>query len=202
MGENIDENIGLISLKNNFFFASKEEKKTHIILQRLKNSFFKIGDNRMVKTAIAKTMHLYEQISKQGKRIKNSIFIAGILVSIIILYTIIGGVIGNTQTNKEITLSQQQLEEAREYIRIANENVANPDVFDLNIKKAEEIVYEIQEKQLFLTDIEKILDDISIIKKQFNGVESFSESQDNLINTAIPEDSIKILEINNKTYIL
>lgn len=201
-GENIDENIGLISLKNNFFFEAKEDKKSYIFLKKAKNSFFKIGDNKMVKTAIAKTMHLYEQISKQGKRIKNSIFIAGILVSIIILYTIIGGVIGNSQINKDITLSQQKLEEARNYIRIANENVVNPDIFDLNIKKAEEIVYEIQEKQLFLTDIEKILDDITIIKKQFNGVESFSESQDNIINDALPEESIKVVEISGKIYVL
>ena len=202
MGENMDENIWIIVLKNNFFFEPKENKKAHRILERLKHSFFKIGDNKMIKTAIAKLMHLYEQVSKQGKRVKNSIFVAGILISIILLYTIIGGVVGNTQTNKEISISQKQLEEAREYIRLANENVINPDVFDLNIKKAEEIVYEIQEKELFLTDIEKILDDITIIKKQFNGVESFSENQDNIISSAIPEDSIKILEINGKIYVV
>jgi hypothetical protein len=44
--------------------------------------------------------------------------------------------------------------QAREYIRLANQNIANPEAFTLNIKKAEELVNKVKEQELFLNDIE------------------------------------------------
>jgi hypothetical protein len=49
------------------------------------------------------------------------------------------------------------------------------------LKKAEEILVKLREQKLFLTDIEKIDEDINTIKKQFNLVETFDERTDNLI---------------------
>jgi hypothetical protein len=53
-------------------------------------------------------------------------------------------------------------------LRIANENIANPENFDINIKKSEELVAKVKSENLFLQDVNSISDDISIIKKQFN----------------------------------
>jgi hypothetical protein len=155
----------------------------------------KVLDNKIVKTSIANSMLWYENISKQSKTIKNSILVVGILVSVFLLYAIIGGVLGNSKVSKDVANSQLNLEKAREYIRVANENIANPDVFDLNIKKAEEIVYEIKDKKLFLNDLSKILDDITIIKKEFNGVESFEEDGEKLISDKVSAKATHILEM-------
>jgi len=51
--------------------------------------------------------------------------------------------------------------------------MGNRDVFNANIKKAEDIIFEVRKKQVFLNDVKKLLSDISILKKQMNGVESF-----------------------------
>jgi len=160
----------------------------------------KAFDNKIVKTSIANAMLWYEKLLKQSKTIKNSILVVGIFVSIFLLYSIIGGVLGGTKVSKDIANSQLKLEHARDYIRIANENVANPDIFDLNIKKAEEIIYEIKDKKLFLNDLSKILDDITIIKKEFNGVESFEEDNEKLISDKIPATASSIVEMGGKIY--
>lgn len=51
--------------------------------------------------------------------------------------------------------------------------MGNREAFSTNIKKAENIIFEVREKQIFLNDVKKLLSDISILKKQINGVESF-----------------------------
>ncbi|MDD4151667.1 MAG: hypothetical protein PHR68_03570, partial [Candidatus Gracilibacteria bacterium] len=79
---------------------------------------------------------------------------------------------------------------------------SNPDLFDLNIKKAEKIALEIKNKKLFLNDVDKIIDDISTAKKQFDGLESFESTTSNLIYRTEEKGFIKILELNNKKYIL
>jgi hypothetical protein len=55
-----------------------------------------------------------------------------------------------------------------EYVRIASNNSSNSEVFNLNIKKAEEITKDLKEKKLFLNDVNNLVNDINIIKKQFN----------------------------------
>lgn len=199
-GENIEENIGILSMKNNFFIVPKEDTKISNYLSKIKYLWMKAFDNKIVKTSIANAMLWYEKLLKQSKTIKNSILVVGIFVSIFLLYSIIGGVLGGTKVSKDIANSQLKLEHARDYIRIANENVANPDIFDLNIKKAEEIIYEIKDKKLFLNDLSKILDDITIIKKEFNGVESFEEDNEKLISDKIPATASSIVEMGGKIY--
>jgi hypothetical protein len=70
---------------------------------------------------------------------------------------------------------------AKTFLRIAAENIANADVFELNIKNAEELLNTTKESQIFLNDIAKINDDINILKKQFNKIEIFEESPENII---------------------
>ncbi len=200
IGENIEENIGIVSMKNNFFIVPKEDTKISNYISKMKYLWMKAFDNKIVKTSIANVMIWYEKLSEQSKTIKNLVLIVGILVSIFLLYSIIWGILGGTKTSKDIANSQLKLEQAREYIRIANENVVNPDIFDLNIKKAEEIAYEIKDKKLFLNDLTKILDDITIIKKEFNGVESFEEENEKLISDKVPAKATSLIEMGGKIY--
>jgi hypothetical protein len=71
--------------------------------------------------------------------------------------------------------------EARDYLRLANENIGNSEAFDLNIKKAEELALKVKDESLYLNDVSSVLDDISIVKKQFNGIETFETSTTNLV---------------------
>lgn len=68
---------------------------------------------------------------------------------------------------------KNKLIEAQLIIEKSNKDMGNREVFNANIKKAEDIIFEVRKKQVFLNDVKKLLADISILKKQMNGVESF-----------------------------
>ena len=198
--EAIKKNIGIISLKNN---DEVEEKKENEMMASLMDSSLRFFDNQFTKRALALYMIIKENITNKSKNIRNGIFLLGILVAFILLYGIVSGVIRATSSTNDIEASKEDLIKAKEYIRLASENINNPDIFTLNVKQAEDIVYEIQDKKLFLNDIGKILDDIWVIKKQFNGIETFEKSPENLVYGELSsDDTVKILKTVNKLYVL
>lgn len=201
-GENIEKNIWFFAIKNEYFIAPKEETQLTNYVKTAKHLWMKCLDNKPVKKIVALTMIWKERLQVQWQLIKSFALLAGIFVSFFLLYTIISSVMWSTATSKDVETSKQNLIQAREYIKLANENLANPDIFDLNMKKAEELVYDIKDKQLFLNDIAKIVDDIAIIKKQFNGVESFDETIDKLISKAPTTSPIRVVEFRGKPYII
>lgn len=46
-------------------------------------------------------------------------------------------------------------------------------MFKSNLKKAEDLIFEVRGKGVYLNDVKRLLDNISILKKQMNGIESF-----------------------------
>lgn len=92
-----------------------------------------------------------------------------------LLFSVISSIVWNTIQTSKNEEYKTNLIQARTYLRVANENITNPDAFELNIKKAEELVAKVKEQKL--TDVDSILDDISIIKKQFNWIEVFDIQQ-------------------------
>lgn len=202
-GENIDKNIGFFVMKNDYFMAPKEPTSLWKYWDMAKHVGMSCLDNKPVKKLVALAMIRKDKLSEQGQLIKAGAFLWGIAISSFLLYSIIAGILWTSTASKEVETSRQSLVQAREYIKVANENLANPDIFDLNIKKAEGLVYEIKDKQLFLNDISKILDDITIIKKQYNGVESFEATDDKLILKHTKGNGvIRVLESKGKPYIV
>jgi len=55
---------------------------------------------------------------------------------------------------------------------------------------------------MFLNDIAKINDDINILKKQFNKIETFEESPENILYTQDFENPVKIVKNNLKPFII
>lgn len=200
--EKLDDNISLFSIKNNYFLISKENDKVHIYGTKCKYYALKMFDNKFVKSTIANLMLWKEKLACQSRMIKNIVFVLWILVSVIFLYNIIGTILSSSSNVQNIEASKVKLEEIRTYIRIANENIANPDIFSLNIKKADDLILEINQKELFLNDIQKIMEDITIIKKQFNGVESFEEEKEKLISDGIDAGARSIVQISWKIYVI
>lgn len=198
--ETVKKNVGIISLKNN---DEVVEKKENEMMSSLVNKSLTFFDNQLSKRILATFMILKDKIAKESKNIRNLIFLGGILIAFILLYWIVSGVIRATSNTNNIEGSKENLIKAKEYIRLASENINNPEIFTLNVKQAEDIVYDIQDKKLFLNDVSKILDDIWVIKKQFNGIETFEKSPENLVYGDLSsEDTVKILKTVNKLYIL
>ena len=198
--EAVKKNVWIISLKNN---DELFEKKENEMVSSLINNSLTFFDNQFTKRLLAIFMIWKERLLKESKSIRNLVFLAGILVAFVLLYGIVSGVIRATSNTNNIEASKEDLIKAKEYIRLASENVNNPDIFSLNVKQAEDIVNAIQEKNLFLNDVGKILDDIWVIKKQFNGIETFEKSSENLVyGGLVSDDTVKILKTVNKLYVL
>lgn len=204
--ERIKKSIGLIYIKNVLEEIPKDwEKPTEKILTLLQEKgtmvWEKILDTKIGKSAIALFQVGQDKISQQNKKIKNIIFLTIIFISFFFLYGLISSILWNNSSNEK-NLSFANLEEAKTYIRIASENIQNPDIFNLNIKKAEEKSFEIKDKQFFLSDIEKLYSDISILKRQFNNVSIFEELDERKIYTWGINAGLKLLSVKNKTYII
>ena len=200
LSEILDENIAICSIKYSAFWKVFKKSKDRLLI--LKQLAIRLLDNKITKNIIARVNLLKERLYKQSKQVKNIIFISWIIVSFIFLYITVSGVILLTNNSNEKEESKEDLVQAKQLVRLASENVANPEIFEQNIKKAEEIVFEVKDKKLFLNDIWKILDDISIIKKQFNNIEIFEENEDNIIYRWNLENSVKVIKSNSKLYII
>lgn len=141
---------------------------------KISEKFEKIKNSEQVKKAItfSKTK-LWEAkiVVKKNKTLRVGLFGIWIIVSIVLLYLIIGWIINwNTKTIVP-EVYKNKLIEAKQIIDAAKWDIWNKENFDKNITKAENIIFEVREKQVFLSDIKKMLDDISVLKKQINWIE-------------------------------
>jgi len=201
--EKIDTNVALLVLKYNFLV--EKTKKENKFVQIFHKYAYKSLDNVLVKFIVWHYMFVKEYTIKQNKNIKNALYITWIASSIIVLFVIINSITWTSIKTNQAKTDKQALLDAREYIKQANENSAHSDLFEVNISKAEEIITELRKKKLFSSDLEKMTNDLSVIKKQYNSVETFTETKDNLsydISTKYEKDSIKSLKIAWKLYLV
>lgn len=197
--EKVQSNISIAWILSDYVATGKSVNHN---LEKAKNIFYKALDNNFSKKFIAFSMIIKDKIEARWKIVKNIIFFSWIIISTFILFSIISGILGKSIENSKTTEYKNNLIQAREYIRLANQNLANKEVFELNISKAEELVAKVWTEQLFLNDVQNIYDDISIIKKQFNGIEVFEWNTSNLIFKWNFDDGIKLIEVNKKLYVI
>lgn len=197
--EKLEQNAVIISIKYENLSDIKENKTK---LGDFKNVAYKALDNNLAKKSYALIMILKDYIEKKWKIMKNIIFIFWIILSSIFLYYSIAWIVWETVKNTKVVDYKNELITARDYIRLATENISNPEFFDLNIKKAEDIIAKVEQEKLFLADVENLKNDLSIIKKEFNWIEIFETNSNNLIFRKEFKDWVKILENNKKLYVL
>lgn len=193
--EKINKNIWFVVIRNSYFKEASGNK-----LFCVNNLFYKLLDNNLVKKTMALYMLAKDQISKQKKSIRSIILLLWIVVSFFILYSTVSSIISKTWKTEVINDYKKDLQNAKDLVKLASENISNQAVFWENIRKAEDILDILREKKLFLTDIQKIDEDIKTIKKQFNLVETFEERTDNLIYKWLPEWTTKILNLKGALY--
>ncbi len=114
-----------------------------------------------------------KRIDFNNKYLRSGLFGVGVLVCITLLYLILGSIFSQKASTTIPEAYKNKLIEAQLIIEKSNKDMGNREVFNANIKKAENIIFEVREKQVFLNDVKKLLGDIAILKKQMNGVESF-----------------------------
>ncbi len=168
----------------------------------IKNFFMWVADTKISKKIAWTVLTIKDKIDLQSKRNKSIFFVITIVLVIIILYFLISKFLGwATQTIiKEET--KNSISEIREVLDTASENVQNPILFSKNIKKAEKMIKEVSETNLYKKDIKSLNEEIDILKNQFNKVEIFNADASNAIYTENINNPIKIAKGNGKTYIV
>ncbi len=193
--EKITKNIGFIVIRNSYFKEASSET-----LVNVKNYLYRFLDNNLVKKTMALYMISKENVLKQKKSIRSVILLLWIIVSFFILYSTVSSIITSTWKTEVSNNYKKDLQNAKDLVKLASENISNQAVFGENIKKAEETLAILREKKLYLNDIEKIDEDINTIKKQFNLVETFEERSDNLYYKWLPIWTIKIVSLKGALY--
>ncbi len=194
------KNIWLLSFR---YEPTLEEVQEESRLSKLSYQMFKYMDNHVVKTILGYWIILKKKLLLQSKQSKNMLFLWWMVVCAVFLYIMLSGVIGISNKVSNTEQYKQQLLTAREHVRLASENITNPDIFELQIESSENLVKEIQDQNLFANDIEKIQEDISILKKQFNGIETFIPSeQTTIFESESLENPVKVLGVAGKIYIV
>lgn len=198
MSELLEENILVSSMKYN----SSENLEKPDKLDILKEYLIKSLDNKFSKNVIWYLLIIKDKINSQTKMIKNIILLTWIILSIFFLYSTISGIVWVTVQNEWNDLAKENIIKAKSYLTIASENMSNIEVFELNINKSKELLNSIQDKKIFLADIEKLNDTINILKKQFNKVEVFEETPENIIYSWTFTNPVKLLKNSLKPYII
>ncbi len=193
--EVLNKNIAISSLK---YISSEKIKSEYSQIDVIKEQFFKFFDNKFSKNVLWYFLVLKDKVNWSSKNIKNWIFLTWILIAVYFLYSILSTVASITTQNEEKELAKENIIKAKNYLTIASENIANPDSFELNINNAEDLISEVEKNKIFLNDIEKINDNINILKKQFNKIEIFDESTENIIYQEDFKNPVKIISNENK----
>lgn len=146
------------------------EKALATIKQRGMSLYTDFRENKQVVRLVEEAK---KRIDFNNKYLRSSLFGLGVVVCVGLLYLMLSSIFvqkANTTIPEEY---KNKLIEAQLIIEKSNKDMGNREVFNANIKKAEDIIFEVREKQVFLNDVKKLLADIKILKKQINGVESF-----------------------------
>ncbi|EKE26544.1 MAG: hypothetical protein ACD_4C00246G0001 [uncultured bacterium (gcode 4)] len=170
--------------------------------ETIKNQFLNIKDklweNKQVQIAIEK---IKSRIDLNNKYVKITFFSVWVLVSISLLYLIISQILIQNVKSSIPAEYKNKLIEAQMIIEKTTKDLWNKEVFTNNIKKAEELIFQVREQNIFLNDVKKLLDHISSLKKQLNWIESFALTKDKSQVEFDSSFSVNwIFELNKKYY--
>lgn len=171
------EQYNIISIWNES--KIKDENYT-ISFDLIKSKFLsikdKISENEKIDTIIGK---IKSKIDLKNKYVYLGLLGSGVIIAVYLLYVVIGSII-NTQIQSSVPEEyKNKLIEARLLLERTNKDFWNKEVFANNIKKAEDIIFEVRWKWIFKNDVDKLLSYISILKKQANWIETVNLSKEN-----------------------
>lgn len=180
----------------------KIARSIHPVFEFTQQMWLKIMDHPYTKILIQKLITLQNKVLSQDKKTKNIIFLVWIILCLFVLYRILGGIVEISSNDQDSTQAKTNITQASTYLRIASENLGNKSIFDINIQEAENIVWEVSKQWIFLSDLEKLQNDIAILKQEFNKVSIFKPNLGSTLYKEEIKSPINILRTNGEIYII
>ncbi|MCP4522701.1 MAG: hypothetical protein GY828_00620, partial [Candidatus Gracilibacteria bacterium] len=148
-GEILSENIvfsGFQYINPGQEEVSEENKYVKICEEK----FLLFLDTAFMKKGLFYYSKLFDIIKHQSKQVKNILFLSGIIICIFFLYSTLSNIVSVATNDQAKEVSIDKLEQAKSYIRLAGENVANESAFNKYISDAENIINEVYKEKIFL----------------------------------------------------
>jgi hypothetical protein len=197
--EHSGKNIWLLSVRKHIPW----EHPSKMNFEKISYYIFRTLDNKLTKNALWYLYHLQDRVSQQSQKVKQYLLAWAIFISIFLLYWVISWFFQVATMTQSSEQAKKSLLEAQNLVVQAGENMNNPDMFLLNVTQAQTILTQLQSQALFLEDISLMKDNIALLQKQFNGIESFEAKTENTLYLFPSSASIvKILSVADKVYIV
>ncbi len=145
--------------------------------------------------------HPRVQILIQKKEVRVGIFGTWIVIAIGLLILIIRSLFYTSMMTAVPEEYKNKLIEAQQILGRSSRDMANKELFKENLAKAESLVFEVRDKKVFANDVKSLLEQISVMKRQLNGIESYSFDS-HPVDFNLPKDSepIAVFENAKKLY--
>lgn len=179
------------------------EDSSNKYLEKCKYLLLKIADNNIIKSWLGRVYQLRDKILSQKKQNQQILLWIGVLVLTYILFRLLSWFFQIASETSSTEVSKKSLFEAQKYVVTASENMNDSDVFSYNIEKADEIISDLQAKEVFSADLQKLQSDISLLQKKMNGIEVFTANDANTLYSSENKlNSVAIVKLSWKKYII
>jgi len=196
--ESYEKNISIIS----FYYKSKEKSVENKKINYVKETLLKIADTNFCKRIIAYYLILKEKCNNKSGFSKKIWLSIVVVLLIILLFNITSTTLEKNNSSENITQNEKILADAKEALVQAWMNVNNRDIFNLNIDLCTKNLKILQEQKLYLENTKLLQEKVSQLKKTVNWIETFSENEQNRLIKYKKSDTIKLIWIEKKIYII
>ena len=121
------------------------------------------------------------------KEVRVGAYGLGMVVAIGLLTLIVKSLFTSSLSGTVPVEYKNKLIEAEQILARTGRDLANKEAFKANIKQAEDLVFEVRDKKIFIQDVNSLLSQISVLKRELNGVESFALGSDTSL-FGLPKD--------------
>lgn len=138
----------------------------------------------------------------KDSKFRSAVFALGIVVSAILLYATVASLFSQKTDTAVPEEYRNRLIQAQLIVEKAGKDLANKEAFKANLKQAEDLIFEVRGKGVYLNDVKRLLDTISVLKKQMNGIESY-DPRTHQSEYAFQDkkfDAVAVFEIAKKHY--
>jgi len=191
--------ISYVILKN--LHADEKVSSAAEYYTMMKHFWLKLLDNNFTKKSLGYVNVLRTKVSEQSHSYRQYLYLGAFFLSACILYIVISSFFSLTTSTQNTEILKEDLILAQQSIVTASKNMNNPDIFNLNMDIASQKIDELENEQIFLSDLEKLQNDMSILRKQFDGIESFIPTEDTtLVTFDIDKNISALIEREGRLY--
>jgi hypothetical protein len=137
------------------------------------------------------------------KEVRTWIYGVGMVVAIGLLILITRSVFTTGLSSAVPAEYKSKLIEAEQILSKSGRDIANREAFKESLNKAQSLVFEVRDKNIFANDVNALLVQISMLKRQLNGIESYRLSGESVL-FSLPKDikAKNIFEFSKRYFVV